>query len=236
MMKAVVTLLFATLLCAVCAAQTPDRPDEAGVIFLFDYNMHHASFRGLPGIPSCCPDYTWGDGAGYSIGLEYTRHLSDEFSLSARLFSADASVKFIDDENVFLSLDGQPVQGTFEHSLKATLHTLALEPTANYAVMHNMTVSVGVNLGILTTANFSQQEEAVSPPYAVFDTGTGSRVRKQLLFSGVLAWRMRIPVSGDRSLLLCPDISYLYTFSDVVKGLDWKPSALRAGIAVVKRL
>jgi len=235
-------VLLAMLIVSLCnPAVAQPAHQEVGVIAAFDYGIHAASIRGISGVPSCCPEYGTTAGTGYLVGLEYNRQLSGDFSVASRLLVSGMTVDFVTDETVLLSINGNPVNGTFEHTLAISLTTIAIEPAATYRILPNLFVFAGFNAAFPARAAYEQKETIVDPAYGIFlDTGTNVRNRISrdvpnttgAFFSGVGGIRMRIPLSRNGSHALYPEISYRHALNNAVDGMSWKPHSMRAGIVL----
>lgn len=241
--SALVTLVLAGFgILSTASAQVP-QPEEFGVLLLFNYNIHTTKFQELPDIPNCCPEFTSGDGYGYAVGLVYARDIGTDISVSGRLLFSDASAKLVAVETLPVSINGETMQGTFEHSIDATIRTFGFEPLVHYRLIGKLRIGAGLNISAVTTHTFLQQEYLLSPAHGVFANGT--RYRNQAdgeipriaggLISGEVTADIHVPLDAKGSVILHPEIGYIHGFTDIVDGLNWKPHALRAGLAVTKR-
>jgi hypothetical protein len=212
-----------------------------GFLFYYSMNSHEASFKGLPDIPSCCPEYNDGTGRGYSLGLLYEMPLSREFRIETHLLYSDISADFESTEGLIININNEPYEGRFKHLIEADLRALAIELLFAYNPFAGLTISVGPGMSTLLVKDFHQSESIVDPEYGVFYP-EGTRTRNEVfgeipnsstaIISGIAEIRYSILLDRNDEFSLNPTINYVYTFNDIVDNLLWKPHAFRVGLSI----
>jgi hypothetical protein len=212
-----------------------------GVFGAVNVNSHSADFHALPGVPSCCPDYSDGDGLGLGLGLLYEIPLSLRLSLSLRASYAAHDGLLQSQEATTVSVGGVPTPAVIEHSLDATLTTVGIEQIAGYRVFADLYVNAGGRLGFVLGKTFNQKEILLEPAGGTFENGLRTRniqngdipdaaALRTSLIAGI---SYRLPMDVDGSLILVPELLFEYGASSLVSGLDWSVNTVRAGVSVI---
>jgi outer membrane protein OmpA-like peptidoglycan-associated protein len=214
-------------------------------------NMHSADFKAIPDCPSCSPGYESGSGGGLGFGALFEYKLAPKFSLGARVEYNDISALLKRDETTKVIVNGDPVDGVFEHTIDATLSTAGIEPQIKFEFIENFKISLGFYAGVLVTKNYSQKEQITQPAgtgtFANADgSDTKARIRNvfsgklrepaSLLLSPSLGLSYSLPLNAERSLTLEPEAVYYLGLSNIVndpKVTAWKANSLRLGLAVI---
>jgi outer membrane protein OmpA-like peptidoglycan-associated protein len=249
------------LLCAFSAelyAQIVDSSARTrfGVFGQATYNMHRASFTGLPGAPSCCPQFTDAAGFSFALGGLFDLPLSDAFGLSLRASYAPTPALFVNPETSPLTalqnIGGEAISGSFfNHVLNASLGSVGAEALLTFKPFtretrsdDGFTVLLGARAGYMIERSFAQREETFADSVIFVDTR--SRLRNEqsgdisgaseLAFSlmGGVAWE--IPLNQKRTVLLTPEIFYSFPLTPVIPDGAWSGSwavhQIRFGLAL----
>jgi outer membrane protein OmpA-like peptidoglycan-associated protein len=228
------------------AASDTIRP-RYGIFGGYAANMHTADFRALPGVPNCCPIFESGSGSAPFGGFLYETPLARWLLLSLRAGYVVHDATLSEREPVTVIVDGTARDGAFEHTVDASIASLGLEPSLGIRLFGGAYLNVGLRGAAYLTQRYSQEERIVDPvdvgTYLNPDgTDSRSRVRNasegelpekgSLLMQGIAGLSYELPLNSRGTLLLVPEVSYALSFTDVVRGIDWKANGLRAGIAL----
>lgn len=242
---AAVTLLFFMALPSIRAQDTL-RP-RYGIFGGYAINLHSADFQTLPQVPNCCPQFESGSGGGTLAGLMYGIPFSTWLLLEIRASYLQHNATLVEREPVTVIVNGTARDGAFEHSIDATLSTLGLEPSLRARLAGGLFAGIGLRGAAYLAHHYAQEERIVEPTDAgTFLDANGidsrSRVRNQisgdipemtsLLLQGTVGLSYELRLNARGTVLLVPEISYAYSFSDVVQGLNWKPNGLRGSLAL----
>lgn len=203
-------------------------------------NQHNASFSGLPGVPSCCPNYSGGSGTGLNIGAKFSIPVN-------RIMFAEMRLGFSNLNGTMAALQTQTIDdngvatGVFEHKIDTRISILTFEPTASFVLFNSLQCYGGLSLGAVTSATYTQTETLLSPSDVVFEND--SRVRNRfsdkisqvpVLQAGLTAGlTYTIPLSNDGSFCATPEIAYTLGLTNVVStGDSWKINTLRIGLGI----
>ncbi len=212
-----------------------------GVFGGMQLNQHSAGFSNLPGVPSCCPGYESGSGAGVAFGGMFQLPATETIALQMRASFTSLGGEIVEPESFeILNENTDETQtATFEHRLESSINVLALEPSALwYPIDRPLALRLGANLGFVISDSYSEQEVLVTPEAATFSNGDvvrnasdGAIPNAQSLYAGVtLGVGYDLPLAAF--LRLTPEISYTYNVTNVVDGIDWNVNALRFGAGV----
>lgn len=230
-------------------AASPDssyyRQPRYGVFGTVNLINHQANFQSLPGVPSCCPKFTSGDGTGYTVGLAYEHPLQGEWLLGGRLAFEHAPARFSSREATTFIVDGKATPGAFDHELEASYdaiwahHTIGYRALDNIADRLDLVGYVGLGIGLVTGSSFSQRERIVEPAGVGEFTDTRSPIRNEasgeIPGANSIAADVRLGISSHvvlnrtRTLLLAPEIWYSIGLTDAVPALSWGMHELRLG-------
>lgn len=199
-------------------------------------NIHTSSFKELPGVPTCCPQYTEGTGSGLGGGFLLELPLFESALLSLRLGYADFS-------GLIESSEKQPTANgltNFTHELDASLPAITFHPLVGYEIFSSFRLHGGLDFSYLMPQTYTQKE-VVADPNGVFvpensrerNVTTGDiQERSSFMFSPLIGASYEFPMNTNKTMLLCPEIYYQHGFTNVNSTLDWKVSSVRFGLAL----
>ena len=219
----------------------PEELWRAGVYFGLSRNLHRADhINGLPGVPSCCPDYTNGSGIGYSAGVLAEIPFADPWRVGwlLSLASYDGKLQTLEYEEV--NANRALVVATFEHTIESNINAIGLESYIGYEVISNLKLRLGLRGDLLFGQNFSQQERLAAPEGITYETGR----RTRLEFDGTVSSaaplhgavvggiRYDLPINKNKSWAIAPEISGWYGLTDLIKDVPWSVHGLRLGVSL----
>lgn len=210
-----------------------------GTTVSLDQKWLRGGFRGVPGVPSCCPEYSNATATSVGGGLLVEAPLTSRWSLGARLTLAQLGGDFVSNEQTLVYANAlQSTQATIEHTRKPRITSLLLEPNISYNPYDAFTIGLGVQLGFTLSTSFNQTEELLSPDNIVFENGTRTRLSTsgsitrdnsvQATLVGRLGYEWALDEIGQ--MTLGPEISYAHAFTDLVEDAEWSTHALRIGV------
>lgn len=213
-----------------------------GAHFNYQHNIHQADMTGLPGIPSCCPQYESGSGSGFALGALYELPLNEALFLQLRASFTSHNATLRAREGKGVLINGAPTLAVVEHQIGSRLMSVGLEPLLGFSPFENAGLYVGTHLAYMSYAHFDQKEQLVEPE------GTGTfennrRTRNEFpdqqipeatsFYAGVLGrLNYKLPLSKNDDFFLVPEVSYTIGLTDVSDGVNWKAGGLRAGAAI----
>lgn len=242
----IVLLQFSCFSCLYCQNIFADSTNKKTLLWTatlsggVNVNQHSADFSGMPGVPSCCPNYSDGNGTGISIAGKFALPVG-------RSMFAGLRVGFTTLNGSMTTLQTQTIDnngiatGLFEHSIVTKISMLTFEPTASILLWKSLRFHGGLSIAAVTSATYDQSETLLSPSDVVFEND--SRVRNkysgdisqvpglQAGLTGELSYD--IPLSHDGSFSLTPEVDYTFGLTNIVSTSDlWKINTLRFSLGI----
>ncbi|HRP02958.1 MAG TPA: OmpA family protein [Candidatus Kapabacteria bacterium] len=215
-----------------------------GVFFNYNFLFHSANFQDLPGINTCCPQYSSITDKGLSFGALFEHSLNNQMRIGGRLSLNLYNGTFTSIETKPIIIDGKTQDGKIAFNLDTKFAYLAIEPMFLYSFYPNFWTNIGFTLGFASHSDHYQSEEIITPN----DRGTFTDgFRKHDLSFGEIpsissvSYGFQIGTSyetklnKDSSLILAPEINYAYNFNSVVSGINWNIHSIKLGLAVKYR-
>lgn len=206
-------------------------------------SMHSAAFSGLPGVPSCCPEFSSGSGGGFYGGLETDIPISPAVTMLVRLGYNSNGGTFEATEPTTVRINNTVENTTFKHTLNTTVSGVMLEPAAEWRVAGGLGLVGGVRLGLLMSATYDQKETFTDPSIAYEYLATNSATNnassgditqlKTLQFGLLFGARYHLPLNAESTFELVPEAYYAPMFTQNVTDTDWSTSSIRLGLGVL---
>lgn len=206
-------------------------------------SMHSPAFSGLPGVPSCCPEYTSGSGGGFYGGLESDFPISPAVTMLVRLSYNSNSGTFEATEPTTVRVNNTAISTSFKHTLTTTTSGVIVEPAVEWRVTGGLGLVGGLRVGVLTSGSYDQRETFTDPsiPYEYLTTNSatnnpssGTITQLNTLQLGVLLGaRYHLPLNSENTFELVPEAYFAPMFTKNVSGMDWSTSSIRFGLGVL---
>ena len=203
-------------------------------------NQHQANFTGMPGVPSCCPQYSDGSGNAPSFGavfsLPISRSLFAEMHIGLEMLNGTMTAQ----QTQTIDNNGLAV-GIFEHNIDTRISMLTFEPMAKYTLWKSLAVHGGLSIGALLRATYSQSETLLAPSDITFENDSrvrnkrdGTIAQTSALQAGLTAGlSYNFPINAEGSLAITPQIFYTYGLTNIISTSDtWKVNSLRAALGI----
>lgn len=219
-----------------------------GIFGDYALNVHTANFKGLPGIPSCCPDYQSGLGSGAALGVLVRRPVSSSWDIELRGDYQLQSATLISTQPTYVLLNGSSTQGQFEYRMASSLSNIGVDALAGWSVVPKMRLMAGLRVASSLTSTFSQVESITQPEGAgtFLDSAgndTHSRTRNQyaaaipnsekMQWSAIVGASFNLPVNPSQTLFLSPEILLNVALTDITTAVSWRANAVRAGVSLL---
>lgn len=244
--KYIVTLLSVALLGLQCSmpltAQESSTQYGVGGILYGGIDQHNAPIKGLPGVPSCCPEYS--TATAFMPALDLMGHIRLGSSLrgEARLgFDYHSSTLKAETQQV-IAPNGIDELVTIDHQLTTARSYLSITSLLGYDVTRRLSVLGGVRFGMLMGSSFSQQEALVSPADVTYEDGNRTRFARDssavpdassTKLSAMIGLRYDIPVTEDEHWHIMPELTAQYGLGNIQQSQPWTQNSVRLGVAVV---
>lgn len=206
-------------------------------------NVHTSAFTQLPNVPSCCPGYGSDVAIAPTVMAVAYWPIAPTVMVGGRLGYAPLSGILTRDESTRVIQNGVVVDGTFQHTIEATLNAVALEPSASWNAIGNLFIDAGLRLSYILAPTYAQAETIVRPANGgtyVDASGTDTRSRIRNMYKGDLATsaihaaltaslRYELPLNAENSMILAPDVGVGYGVTSIAN-VDWNVHPFRAGL------
>ncbi len=211
---------------------------RAGIFGSYNINRHSADFRGLPGIPSCCPQYSTGQGTGLSVGVLAEIVPDSNWAVALRAGYTTFDAVLSSREQVLLT---GMVDGIIEHRIDSRFSLMGLEPSFAWRAFGRFDLQAGVQAGMIIRSRFSQREELTEPDEGTFENGERIRfshpeqdIPEAASMFVALTGRIgyELPLNRRQTLVAVPEISYSHGLTPLVSGLEWTAHVLKFGLAL----
>ncbi|CAN5399246.1 hypothetical protein BH10BAC6_BH10BAC6_07200 [soil metagenome] len=229
---------------ATAFAQGPNnqlmRP-RIGLFFDYAVGVHAASFKQLPDVANCCPEFKTTLGSGFFAGLQYEQPFNKDLALHFRLHYGSFGVDFSQLESKPVALaDGSTTSATIRHDLNGSFGQISVEPLLAYRVSPEFMVRGGLTAGYVFSATYDQKEVLQTPLNATFAGGTrvrnassGDIKNASAVAVGItIGASYELALNSDRTIFLTPEVLFTYSPIPVVSGLSWNAHQIRAGLAL----
>ncbi|MCU0424860.1 MAG: hypothetical protein MUF71_04455 [Candidatus Kapabacteria bacterium] len=230
-----------------------------GVYGQFVYNMHRAAFASLPGVPTCCPQFTDAVSSSYALGALFDIPLGNVvgFSLRANYNPVPATFLVDDARPEFLTINttGEAVRSFTRHSFTSNMRSVGLEAfltlkplTPATKTDDGLTVLLGARAGYMVQSTFRQFEQTAADSIRFTDASGRDlgTIRNDVTSAipslnaipislmGGLAWE--IPLNSKRTVYITPEVFYSFPLTSVISNTAWNGAwsvhQIRAGISL----
>lgn len=212
-----------------------------GAFYHHGFNLHTTSFSGLPNVPSCCPDFTFGSSFGFTFGALYDYPLKEDLHLNFRLAYQNYNADFEETESTNVIVDGFSTLGQFTHRLDADFSSIGIEANASYNAWRDLWVNGGFRAGLNVHSQYSQFERISQPANrGTFQDGRTTRnvnsgdieSVSSLQLGILIGASYKFPLNERNSLFAYPEIFYQFDPISPVQDVSWMVHTVRAGVAV----
>lgn len=223
-MRMLVALAVASCSFAIASAQI--RIDAGTSV---GFTSASASFRDLPGFPTCCPSFESGSGTGLGLGLGVDIPIAGSLFASVRFAANDRSHTMSTNELVDIIVGNRLVQSTIEHTFALPLTEYGLESHIGYR-FGGLTIRTGIGYSHRALGSVRAKEEIVDPSGVRFtETQSTTRNARTALMPGSItsAWHWIGVLGFDISLKrgsawkLTPEASLTTALTSVTSVTPW---------------
>lgn len=207
----------------------------------------NANFSGLPGVPTCCPEYRPLSALGFGVGVFGEIPLSTALGVGARLGLSSFSMNFSQRTSVPLANPASissPLSVPLLYSLTTSFLALSLEPYLLYRPIAMLGIRAGVGFSTLFSGSYRQSERLDTTGLTFSNlrsernvlSGTISNLASVLPSVNIGA-AYEIPLGAKGQWLIAPEASFTLSFGNLVSALQganplWTMSAARVGMSV----
>lgn len=212
----------------------------------YGFNSYSSSFKSLPSVENCCPDFSEGSGSGLNFNLGYEYQLNNNIFIGLFVSYLDRSGEYIIQEPTRVTDGNNSIDGLYNHLLNINLNYVDFRPNFSYQLIDNLFISTGLNLSMPISNSFEQKEVLIQPNNKGYflDTinNTKSRIRNEksgevkdldLLIGATIGVGYELPLNKDNTLRIKPEINYNINITNVIKDYNWKINTFAVGASVI---
>ena len=196
------------------------------------------ALSGLPGVASCCPEYTSAAGwiAGLNAGVGYA--VSSTVMLEGGLGFHAMQPSTSADEVVPMNAQLETVDGTIRHEITIDAVMLEIRAGLSAELAPGLRLMAAPSILVPLSATFTQTEELVEPQTVEFVNGstTWNNAEGPLTADPVVSigGGARYTFALSSTLSLGPEVWYHFALTDLVSG--WTTNRLTLGIVLTAGL
>ncbi len=236
------------------AAQIPQRVFDTTYVFetasvpLWSVGLQPATsleswrvdMRGLPGVPSCCPEYRTGSGSSLSLRLESSINLGQNLRFTGSIGYAIVRGTFETIEEKYLDNGLGGEIGEILHAIRLKTGELAITPAIEYSPLKNLWVSFGPALHLATNGSYEQEERLLTPENITFENRRRTRLERNgalpeqsvVRFGIRSLLRYELPLDSLGSFTLAPTVGYDSDLTEGIAETGWKRRGLQIGLGL----
>jgi hypothetical protein len=216
---------------------------ETGVNIIAGPNLEYTKLQSVDSQTYFYGEEEFETGFHYGLGGYYNYYFDRDYYLGLKASYIHLNTTFREYEPEVINIDGQAVDGEFEHYFDYNIETINLTLGGGYRLSQRFAVEVG----ILYTSPISDylihsKETIVKPVDAGVFKEEGTRIRNEQRFSipsssskfgASLGLNGLFPMNKSETIFLKPSLSYSYIFSDNLDNLtSWKTDFVDLSIGV----
>lgn len=213
-----------------------------GGLAAFGADQHYAPIKGLPGVPSCCPEYN--SALAFTPAIDLLAHLRFSQSLRGEMrlgFDYHPST-LTAQVTTTIAPSGVEEQAIIDHQLTTMRAYFSVSPLLSFDVTRRLSLLGGIRAGFLAASSFSQKEVLESPTDVTYEDGSRTRFvidssavpdAASTRLAAMAGIRYDIPVTDDERWHIMPELMAVYGLGSLQSSQQWNQSSIRLGVAVV---
>jgi outer membrane protein OmpA-like peptidoglycan-associated protein len=213
---------------------------SVGISGSYGLQSHSLNFKGLPEVPSCCPQYSGGNGIGFSLGGVYDFSIGSFLRVDIRGAFSTIGGTFKANETKLVFDGKNSVDGLFEHTIESNIHKIDMTPSLQISIYKGLKIHTGLSAGWIIGTTYDQQERLVTPTDLLFENDSRTRLRSSGSISTINTFQVGaiaqlsydLPLNANASLVAAPEVSYTIGLSNILRDSPWKVNSLNIGMVL----
>ncbi|MBL8004995.1 MAG: OmpA family protein [Candidatus Kapabacteria bacterium] len=237
-MKFCFILIFFLVICVTANSQSVH--SSFGLNGGLNYNLISSSFSELPGFSKPPATFSAINAIGLNLGVYYQLPISERVYILPRLSYFQSPSQLEAFEPTTFIINGNPVPGTFRHTISAQLSSISFEALLGYRLFSSFDIFGGASIGYFIGKGFTQEEEIFSPDSVRFLPGITTRNPRSGEIPSMSL--QSFAIGGFRNTFIknsyeiVPELTYHFPFQSLTSAVDWKLSSIRLGVSLGKIL
>lgn len=205
------------------------------------YDMHNAPIKGLPGVPSCCPEYSTASALMPMIDMMGHLRFSPTVRAELRLGFDHHAATLTTQQTTVIAPQGVDEEAIIGYELATARSFMSIAPIVAYDIVPRVSLLGGMRVGFLLSSTFSQSESIVAPSDIVYNDGSRTRFTydstvipgaSSTRIAAVFGARTSIPISDDEHWRIEPELIVNLGLSDLQSAQPWSMTSVRLGVGL----
>lgn len=216
---------------------------EAGVNIIAGPNLEYTKLQSVDSQTYFYGEEEFQTGFHYGLGGYYNYYFDRDYYLGLKASYIHLNTTFREYEPEVINIDGQAVDGEFEHYFDYNIETIYLTIGGGYRLSQRFAVEVGIlYTSPVSDYQIHSKETIVKPVDAGVFKEEGTRIRNEQRFSipsssskfgASLGLNGLFPMNKSETIFLKPSLSYSYIFSENLDNLtSWRTDFVDLSIGV----
>lgn len=216
---------------------------EVGVNLLLGPNLEYTQIAPTSNQSYFFEDEDFQVGFHYGLGAYYNYYLSHNYYIGLKATYNHYNTTFREYEPELINIDGQAVQGEFEHYFDYDLDAMNLAIGGGYRLNQQFAVGFGLLYSMpITDYTIHSKETIVKPADAGVFKEEGTRIRNEKKyttpsvsskFGATVEVNVLFPMNKSETIFLKPSIAYSYMFTNNLVDLEsWKTDFIDLSLGV----
>lgn len=216
---------------------------EAGVNIIAGPNLEYTKLETVENQTYFYDKEDFQMGFHYGLGGYYNYYFDRDYYIGLKAAYRHQNTTFLEYEPEVINIDGQAVDGEFEHYFDYKLESVNLAINGGYRLNQRFSVELGVIYSLpISDYQIHSKETIVKPVDAGVFKEEGTRIRNEQRFSipsssskfgASIGFNGLFPMNKSETIFLKPSISYSYIFSDNLDNLtSWKTDFIDLSVGV----
>lgn len=139
--------------------------------------MHNSDFQRVNNLPNCCFLFKSGSGEGENLGMGVNLKYSSNDIIKIVISLNNSRLTFKESQKDYFNLNGNVIQGSYSHHVEFNYSSFALGVYYGYELNKQLTVLLGMNLGMTNNVKLKQYEKIEEPNNQAVFVDTQTRIR-----------------------------------------------------------
>ena len=216
---------------------------ETGVNIIAGPNLEYTKLQSVDSQTYFYGEEEFQTGFHYGLGGYYNYYFDRDYYLGLKASYIHLNTTFREYEPEVINIDGQAVDGEFEHYFDYNIETINLTLGGGYRLSQRFAVEVGIlYTSPISDYQIHSKETIVKPVDAGVFKEEGTRIRNEQRFSipsssskfgASLGLNGLFPMNKSETIFLKPSLSYSYIFSENLDNLtSWKTDFIDLSVGV----
>lgn len=216
---------------------------ETGVNIIAGPNLEYTKLQSVDSQTYFYGEEEFQTGFHYGFGGYYNYYFDRDYYLGLKASYIHLNTTFREFEPEVINIDGQAVDGEFEHYFDYNIETINLTLGGGYRLSQRFAVEVGIlYTSPISDYQIHSKETIVKPVDAGVFKEEGTRIRNEQRFSipsssskfgASLGLNGLFPMNKSETIFLKPSLSYSYIYSENLDNLtSWKTDFIDLSVGV----